>query len=91
MLKPGGQLFFIAFQKIITDEAFDKLDEGKWSKYQNRKAISPFYKSKDPVKEYENIIKSVGFVDCQITTEHTVFRMPQDFFEGTYLAYRQSK
>lgn len=85
MLKPGGQLFFSTFQKVFTDDAYEKLDEGKWSKYENRKAISPFHKSDDPVQEYKKIIESVGFVNCHIYTEHYVPRMPQSFFESKCL------
>lgn len=92
MLKPGGQLFFTAFEKIFFDEVYEKMDQGKWSKYHNYKAISPFYKSKYPLKEYESIIKSLGFVDCHMFTEAFTPQMSEKSFEGKWssIYYRYS-
>lgn len=82
MLKPGGQLFFSAFEKVFTDDVFERLDQGKWSKYNHEKAISPFYKYDNPAAEYENVIKNVGFEDCHIFTETYKPRMSEEFFKG---------
>lgn len=82
MLKPGGQLFFNSFQKLITDEVYEKLDQGKWSKYNNRERISPFSKSENPLKEYENVIESVGFVDCHIFPGSFTRRISEQYFDG---------
>lgn len=84
MLKPGGQLFFIAFEKLFGDEAYDKMDQGKWVIYENRKAISPFYNSENPMREYETIIKDLGFVDCNLFIEPFKERLPEKSFEGTF-------
>lgn len=83
MLKPGGQLFFNAFEKICTDDVYEQLDQGKWSKYNHGKAISPFYTSDNPVKEYEKVIKSVGFEDCHFFSECYKARMSEEFFKGS--------
>lgn len=85
MLKPGGQLFFNAFQKVFTDDVFERLDQGRWSKYDHAKGISPFYEFDNPVKEYENVIKSVGFVDCHIFTQSYKPGMSEAFFKGKVL------
>lgn len=84
MLKPGGQLFFIAFEKLFADEAYDELDQGKWLKYENRKAISPFFNSENPLKEYETVIKDLGFVDCHMFIEPFKDRLPEKAFEGMF-------
>lgn len=74
MLIPGGQLIFLALEKSSIDFAYDLLDEGKWRKCNNRQSISPFYRSENPKKEYENIIKSLEFVDCHLFTDNYCFR-----------------
>lgn len=84
MLKPGGQLIFHAFGKTAVDEAYDILDRGKWVKYNNRKSISPFYECENPKQEYENVIRSVGFVDCHIYAENYVPRFLKQSFEGRF-------
>lgn len=87
MLKPGGQLCFVAFIKLYSDEAFDKLDEGKWCIYENRKAVSPFYKVEDPIKEYKNVVSSVGFVDCHYFTYVHKPRQPEKNLDGKYFGW----
>lgn len=86
MLKPGGQLVFNGFENMFTDEVYDRLDRGKWSKYYNRHSVTPFYFCKSPEKEYEHLIESVGFVDCFITTEHVIPTLSQSLFEGKLLS-----
>lgn len=91
MLKPGGQLCFVAFKKLYGDEAYDKLDEGKWCIYENRKAISPFYKADDPKKEYENVIKSVGFVDIHCFSDEYKPRRTENNLDGMYFGLNHHK
>lgn len=85
MLKPGGQLFFNGFEKLFADDAYIELDKGKWAKYNNGKAVSPFYTSENPTGEYERIIKELGFVDCQIFVEPFEDTLPEKAFEGNVL------
>lgn len=85
MLKPGGQLFFNAFEKLFADDAYIELDKGKWSKYNNRKSVSPFYKSENPTKEYGRIMEELGFVDCQMFVEPFEEILPEKAFEGNVL------
>lgn len=85
MLKPGGQLFFIAFEKLFADEAYDRMDQGKWKKYNNRKAISPFYNSENPMKEYESLLNELGFADSNIFIEPFKDMLPEKAFEGTHV------
>lgn len=82
MLKPGGQFMFNAFKEVFTDEAFEKLDQGKWKKYHNYKAISPFYKYENPLEEYKKCIQSVGFEDCHIRTENFKIQFLEENFDG---------
>lgn len=80
MLKPGGQFMFNAFEEVFTDEAFEKLDQGKWCKYNKSKAISPFYKYDNVLKEYEKVINNVGFIICHLYTEKFDHRLPLESF-----------
>lgn len=82
MLKPGGQLFFHAFEKTTVDDAYDTLDRGKWIKYSNGNAISPFYRCENVINQYENVIKSVGFEDCKMFQEIFTLRSAERIFEG---------
>lgn len=82
MLKPGGQLFFNTLDKTYIEEAYDILDQGKWKIYNNYKAHSPFYTFENPFKEYETLIKSLGYVDCHIFLEHFKTQLPEGSFEG---------
>lgn len=82
MLKPGGQFFFTVFEKTPLDEVYEKLDEGIWSKYHNREANSPFFKYEIPSKEYENLMKSTGFENCHVYSEHFAPLLPEKAFEG---------
>lgn len=84
MLKPGGQLVFLAFQNQCNDEAYEQLDDGKWCKYNSRRGTSPFYNAMNVEKEYRDLIKGVGFVDSHIFTESYIPQMHEDFLEGTY-------
>lgn len=87
MLKPGGQLCFHAFEKVYTDEAYNKLDEGKWKKYNNRELISPFFKSEDPLKEYETLIKDIGFIDCHFDKIHFACSYKEQDFDGKFQCF----
>lgn len=82
MLKPNGQLLFNVFDFTVLDEPYEKLDKGKWRKYNNRNSNSPFYKCENPMKEYETLIKSFGFDDCHFHLEPLVFQVPEDIFDG---------
>lgn len=82
MLKPGGQLFFHTLDKTFLEEAYDVLDQGKWSKYNNRKSHSPFYSSEDPLNDYQILIRNLGYVDCHISSEHFKANLPKESFEG---------
>lgn len=85
MLKPGGQFMFTAFEEVFTDEAFEKLDQQKWKKYHNYKAMSPFYKCCNPLEEYKKCIESVGFVDCHIYSENFKIQCREDSFDGKFI------
>lgn len=88
MLKPGGQFFISTFEESPLDQAFETLDDGKWSKYNHRDAISCFYKYENPSKEFEKIIKQEGFVDIQIRTEPNCFiPFSEKSFIGMSLEY----
>lgn len=87
MLKPGGQVFFNVYEKPFTDEAFEMLDKGKWNKYDNWKAISPFYFCDNPMKEYEKVLKSTGFIDINIFSEHFALRISESSLEGKLVIY----
>lgn len=78
---------FNAFEEIYTDEAFEKLDQGKWRKYNNEKAISPFYWSENRLKEYQNLIKDVGFVDCHVSSQNYRTQSSLSAFEGKFIIY----
>lgn len=82
MLKPGGQFIFNVFEELVVDEAYEKLDQGKWRKYNNVKGISPFYKCKNKLNEYEKIVANVGYVDCHIFWEKFEDQQPLNVFEG---------
>lgn len=82
MLKPGGQLVFFTFEKMPADSAFDALDQGKWSHYNNGIAISPFYRCDDVIVEYQNVIKSVGFGDYHIFKQPFKLKPTERVFEG---------
>lgn len=82
MLKPGGQLVFNTFAKGYWEEAYDTLDRGKWSKYNNRKSNSPFYASEDPLTGYQILISNLGYVDCHIIEEPYKPLMSKESFEG---------
>lgn len=84
MLKPGGQLMFHTLDKMFTEEAYDKLDEGIWMKYNNRKSNSSFFKYEDPMKEYKTLIESLGFIDCHFYKEHFVGQLREKEFEGKF-------
>lgn len=89
MLKPGGQFFFIAFEKSCIDDAYEMLDRGKWIKYNNRKSISPFYSFENPLNEYETVIKSLGYVDCHLFLEYFKPRLSVKSLEGRYMSLLQ--
>lgn len=61
MLQPGGQFFICTFCESPIDSVFEQLDNGRWSKYENFRAISAFYKSESVVEKFRNIIDEVGF------------------------------
>lgn len=82
MLKPGGQFFFTAYEKTAIDEVFEKLDEGRWEKYNNRKAHTPFYNFENPCKEYNNLMQRSGFIDCQTFSDHIAPRFSEKDYEG---------
>lgn len=82
MLKPGGQIMFHTLDKMFTEEAYEKLDQGKWKKYQNRKSNSPFFSSEDPMKEYISLIESLGFIDCHFSQQRFIAQLGEKEFEG---------
>lgn len=82
MLKPGGQLMFNTFEKTFMDEVYDEFDNGKWGKYDNRKAMSPFYFYENPFAEYKALIKNLDFVDCHYNTGTFTVRFTQKAFDG---------
>lgn len=86
MLKPGGQFFFLIFSKTYLDDTFDRLDDGKWIKYNHRSSISPFYKCKDPLNEYKAVMEEVGFVDYQLFEEPYTTPIPEKSFESRYFS-----
>lgn len=87
MLKAGGQFMFNAYEEIYTDEAFEKLDQGMWKKYNNEKAISPFYWSENRLEEYKNLINDVGFVDCNVSSQNFKIQCSLTTFEGKFIIY----
>lgn len=85
MLKPNGQLFFVTFGKTPMDEVFDILDDGKWVKYNNRKAISQFSRYLNPLKEYEALMENFGYIDLFYDTEDYTGRFSEKMLEGKFL------
>lgn len=49
------------------DEPYEKLDKTKWTKYQHFSVLSPFTKSANPLEEYRNVLKKVGFLEDVVT------------------------
>lgn len=82
MLRPGGQFIFHAFAETPNDQAYEVLDKGKWGKYNNYKAFSPFYKHDNPRKGYEDLVESLGFVDCHVYIEGVSPLLTEKSFEG---------
>lgn len=86
MLKPGGQIFICTFSETPIDSAFEKLDKGRWSKYKNFQANSPFYKSACAAGDYRNIIEGVGFKNCHVQDLPNYFlRFTEDALNGMRL------
>lgn len=75
---------FNAFEEIFTDEAFEKLDKGKWGKYDHYKAISPFYQFEKPLEEYRKIVEALGFVNCHLYMEHFKLQFRKEDFDGNF-------
>lgn len=85
LLKPGGQLIYTTFEHLPMDEAYEKLDETKWGKYQHSKYISAFWKSENPLNDYRELTKEVGFVENSITSEDECLRYHNvEVFRGKY-------
>lgn len=82
MLRPCGQLIFTAFTKTPIDEAYDKLDGGKWGKYDNWKSHIPFHNHLDPKQGYDDLLKSTGYIDCHLIKESFVTFHTEESFEG---------
>lgn len=85
MLKPGGQLFFSAFVRTFKDEAYDKLDKGTWSKYNNSKYKSPFHYSADPKKYYDKLISSLRYDECHLSLEVIQVPFSEKSLEGNVI------
>lgn len=85
MLKPGSQLMFTAFEKLFIDEVYDHLDNGKWSKYDNRKAISPFYFHDDPFMEYQNLFRNLGFINCHFSEGEIAAQYSEKAYDGKHI------
>lgn len=84
MLRPGGQFIFNAFEEVFTDEAFENLDKGKWRKYENFKALSPFYKFQNPLEEYRKLVEELQFVNCPIYSENFKMQFLKEDFDGNF-------
>lgn len=69
ILKPGGELLFTVFKEMPIDEGLERMDEGKWMKYDHYKALSPTYKSQEGIAYYEKIANDTGFVNCHFYKE----------------------
>lgn len=90
MLRPGGQLYFCTFAKLIHDEVFDILDKGKWGKYDNWKSHSPFYSHSDPKHGYEELVTEIGFVHCQLFEESvTTYYTDESFNRKLFFHHKQ--
>lgn len=85
MLKPGGQLFFMGFEKNLVDDVYQKMDKGKWSKYNHSKSLSPFYNCENPVEEYKSVIQSLGYTDCHFFVHSRKDTIPEKAFNGKLL------
>lgn len=66
MIQPGGQFFFNGFLHNPQNEGYLKMDQTKWAKYCNRKALSCFHDSDDVKGEYAKLLKRVGFNDVYV-------------------------
>lgn len=47
------------------DPVYEKLDKTQWSKYENWRAHSAFYKC-NAVEEYNKVIRGTGFTNCHV-------------------------
>lgn len=86
MLRPGGQLYFNAMGKLPQDVVFDKLDKGKWAKYDNWRSHSPFHDHSDARKGYEELLREIGFVDCHLSEELFITYHPEEAFKGEIIS-----
>lgn len=82
MLKPGGQLFFNTFEINPMDDAFELLDKGKWAKYNNSRSLSPFHNSENPLEQYMELIKNLGFRNVHIFSENHTGTFDEKTFNG---------
>lgn len=76
LLKPGGQLVYITFERTPMDVAYEELDKTKWRKYNHSKAMSAFCKNKSPREEYQKLMSEIGFEENFITLEDERVRFP---------------
>lgn len=87
MLKPGGQIFISTFEESPLDQAYERLDNGKWAMYNNWRANSCFYKKENPMEEYKKVINEVGFVDIHVESEpEYLIPFNEEAFWGKYFS-----
>lgn len=82
MLKNEGQLVFLAFGKSCTDDVFERLDQGKWVKYNHIEGCSPFHDKINPVEEYSNLFKRLGYNIGIIKTKPINTQWTEESFQG---------
>lgn len=84
ILAPGGEFLFTAFEEMPIDQALEKLDEGKWSKYEHFKVISPTFKSEDALNYYKEIASDVGFGNCRFYRERHFMDFTEEMVNSKY-------
>ncbi|XP_074033320.1 juvenile hormone acid O-methyltransferase [Leptinotarsa decemlineata] len=79
MLKPGGEIFLIFFERSSADEIYDYLSKHpKWGKYGHEKLISPFHFHENPLGEYEKVLKESQFRDYHFEVENWNYTFPSE-------------
>ncbi|CAG9827409.1 unnamed protein product [Diabrotica balteata] len=79
MLKPEGQMLLTYADETSADEVYYELSlHSKWKKYDHTKLISPFFRRKNVMEEYNKLFKEVGFREISSTVEQLASKLTDE-------------
>ncbi|XP_028141119.2 juvenile hormone acid O-methyltransferase-like [Diabrotica virgifera virgifera] len=79
MLKPEGQMLLTYADETSADEVYYEFSlHPKWKKYDHTKLISPFFRRKNVMEEYNKLFEEAGFKEISSTVEQLASKLTDE-------------